>query len=570
MKRHTYHITLTLKGPILTKSSSPSDFGVDAAFARVAIGPAQGKCCIPATHIKGKLRESLTMSGLDSTKVEALFGKASLEETLYETHPGSLRFSAFIAQDTGSPALHTRIKVNDDTGSVERGALLVEEMPFGFGQQAIFTGCVSSLNDCPDLEKILHRAFGFLTHIGCNRSIGYGKFLSVEIKKITTHQPFLSIPDGDILLPLTISPEGFLCITKHKIGGNLMESEDIIPGNMLAGAIMATARHLGHDVTLKTCFNDITFRHAFPCHASAERPQAMPLSLVQHKKTIYDCASCTAITAHNGEAPEFATDWKTTALAEDKYPRVRPFRELIVRTAIDSEKGTADRGEREREGKLFAWEVIHPFDGENTPIVWKSLLNIPATITPEQRLALADTLTHLSYLSKSKVDATVTLGQAIAPPAVECRQGETLSICLQSPALLADPWRQEQQSGCISAAAMHALYTKIFEKTLPGLKLERFYAQQHMAGGAFLWHHFQKKRADYYPWILTTPGSVFTFTVENETKAQAALTAALISGLPLPPHHADDTWETNPYIPANGFGEIRIHQPLFPAYPPHV
>jgi hypothetical protein len=570
MKRHTYHITLTLEGPILTKSSSPSDFGVDAAFARIAIGPAQGKCCIPATHIKGKLRESLAMSGLDSGKVEALFGKASPDESLYDSHPGNLRFSAFIAQDTGSPALHTRIKVDDASGSVERGALLVEEMPFGFGQQAIFTGRISSLNDCPDLENILHRAFGFLTHIGSNRSIGYGKFLSVTIEKISTQQPSLSIPDGDILLPLTISPEGFLCITKHKIGGNLMESDDVIPGNMLAGAIMATAKHLGHDATLKSCFNDITFRHAIPCHPSAERPQAMPLSLVQHEKKFYDCVSSTAITAHNEEAPAFATDWKTTALAEERYPRVRPFRELIVRTAIDSEKGTADRGEGEREGKLFAWEVIHPFDGENKPIVWKSLLRIPASITPEQRHALADTLTHLSYLSKSKVDANVTLGKAIAPPTVKCTQGETLSICLQSPALLADPWRQEKQSGGISAEDMHALYAKIFEKILPSLKLVRFYTQQHMAGGAFLWHHFQNKRQDYYPWILTTPGSVFTFTVEDETSAQAALTAALISGLPLPPHHKDDTWQTNPYIPANGFGEIRIHQPLFPAYPPHV
>lgn len=570
MKRTIYQITLTLEGPILTKSSSPSDFGVDAAFTRLSIAPDRGKCYIPATHIKGKLRESLGMSGFLAKDLDRIFGEPGVDGIFDTVKRGAWRFTPFIAQKAGQNKLHTRIKVNDDTGSVEHGALLVEEMPFAFGESVDFIGQISILGEEREMEKILHRAFRLLTHIGSNRGIGYGKFLDVKVENVPANHEPLTIPEGDILLPLTISPQGFLCITKHKIGGNLMESDDIIPGNMLAGAIMETAAKLQLADTLKKCFNSITFRHAHPCDVAAQRPEALPLSLVKHKDEMYDCATVNNPTAHAGVAPEFAADWKnsTYAKAEEKYPRAHPFRELLVRTAIDSEKGTADRGSGDRDGKLFAWEVVHPFDSENQHIVWKTFLHLPASLTVGQRSALAKTLAHLSFLSKSKVDATVALGEPVTIQKPSCETGKIITLCLQSPALLADPWRQHQKCGAIPAAQMKEFYMEVFAKILPGLTLEQFYARQQMAGGEYLWHQFQKKKNDYYPWILTAAGSVFTFKVDDAKQAQSSLEQALLTGLKLPEHHKDDTWQTNPYIPANGFGEIRLHQPQFPAYPP--
>jgi hypothetical protein len=316
----------------------------------------------------------------------------------------------------------------------------------------------------------------------------------------------------------------------------------------------------------------------------------MPLSAVSAGNVFYDVADykmphLLQNEMGNWQAPAFCVDWKgaTWAKAESQVGAAHPARELRVRTAIDSENRTGEKGDSNSGGSLFAWELIHPWldktDGEPEPIVWKGRIELTAVADLNKRREtakqIASIFCQLGFLSKTKAACKNTMIPAESLQAQKMKKGDNLALVLRTPALLADPRFQNVENvtakhGSLNATELWKLYNAIWnELSGNSLSLSHYFARQFLAGGNYLALRYQikgKARKSYDPWLLTSAGSVFVFKIFDETKAQSILGNWFNKGLPLPDwarKEYGDTWEKNPYIPNNGFGEIALHQPFF-------
>jgi CRISPR/Cas system CSM-associated protein Csm3 (group 7 of RAMP superfamily) len=317
-------IKLTLEGPILTKSSMPGRYGIDASMAENH----EGKYSIPGTLVKGRLRQSweelkdLTSSSfITCSEINNLLGlKSGNSEDTDNTIPvtpsrATLKFSDFICKEEKQTRDLHRIKMDEEKGTVKKGALLIMETPFAPGEEAKFSGEISFFaEDKAEVDKIIgyiDKGLRWITSLGSDRTVGFGKFINVEIKEITPKGE-VQIKDSqaeDGKLCLIITPKTPFCIAKRKIHSNLFESEIFIPGGVIKGTIAsAWGQLLGKsiedgideefddswfdDSRKKLCknFNKIRFYHAFPAKkCKLCRPVTPPLSLVKvDDKSYYD------------------------------------------------------------------------------------------------------------------------------------------------------------------------------------------------------------------------------------------------------------------------------------------
>ena len=133
-------IELTVKGPFITKSSSPGEYGIDSVAAR----DRSGTPYIAGTHLTGKLREALKEladigSGPAQVEIDGWFGKES--EPTGDNAPirKRVRFDDFVAvaPDDGT---RYRIRIDEDRGAVYSGAYQVIESLFAPGKEYSFKG----------------------------------------------------------------------------------------------------------------------------------------------------------------------------------------------------------------------------------------------------------------------------------------------------------------------------------------------------------------------------------------------------------------------------------------------
>jgi len=187
-------------------------------------------------------------------------------------------------------------------------------------------------------------------------------------------------------------------------------------------------------------------------------------------------------------------------------------------------------------------------------------------------------------VSKTKARCRVgvtSIAKTEDPP--DLQDGQTFTLVLKTPALLADPRfpkvKKDSQFGALSAAEMLSFYKAVWsELSGNSLELSHHFARQFLAGGSYLAHRFQKKKnpnGPYDPWLLTDGGSVFVFKVTNAVTAKEKLQEWFATGLPLPDWAKDrlgDDWKHNPYLRQNGFGEVAVHRPDFatPKAPPVI
>lgn len=581
---YCFDITLTLQGPILTKATTPASFGLDAAVARDFT---TGRPMLPGTLVEGKVRESLFQLG-EIERLEELFGKETKEASGNEPERGRLLIGDLIAKNSPSdeakpvPTL-SRTALDSTLGSAKGESLRVIETPFLAGDKVVFEGkatCFCADDEgAKEIAGLLRAGLLWLVQAGANRTTGFGRVLGASVESSKVESDPTTVGDAPVALDLEITPLGPLCIAKHKIGDNLFESDTVIPGNMLAGAIMQTAAEMGIAGELKDDFHKIRFRHAFPTTAEKPRPRVLPLSTVKVGAIDYDVSGQREPVLLKDEsgvpvAPQFPIDWKEHGDALSNLDWAFPVRELRVRTAIDSTSRTADRGEEGAAGKLFAWEMVHPLcDDRKTPVLWRTRIDLSGVKNPVATAnVLAKVLAQLSFVSKTKVRCKVGI-TAVTEPETVTINSEKISLVLQSHAQLVDPRFQEvagvPQSGALSATDLFKLYAAVWEELSGGsLKLSHHFAQQHLAGGNYLAIRFQKKkgRKAYDPWLLTNAGSVFVFTVHDEEKAKKKMEAWSVGGLPLPEwakKEFGDQWFENPYRPENGFGEIAVHRTEF-------
>jgi hypothetical protein len=369
---------------------------------------------------------------------------------------------------------------------------------------------------------------------------------------------------------------------------NLFEGREVIPGAVLKGALASTwAAFLGRapDTSVSEAFDSkrqalgrhfdkLLFRHAFPL-MDGERALTLPQSLAKAGKRFCDVADCpVAIRLKDHEdkyvAPAFPIDWKSKdyghVLPALGWPDLK--KETRVRTAIDASTGRAE------DEKLFAYECVVP--GETR---WGLNLSFAMIESDTEREKVRDQLAGLLYALGGEIGwigKTKTFARLAPKPAFPTRRvsglpsalkmGDTVRLQLQTDALMGN-WLALNESAGVEE--VEKLYGDAFDELSVGaLKLHNYFARQKLLGGNYFWHR-HGAGAPYRPWLLTEAGSVFVLEVLEPQAAKEWLERWLERGLPLPAWLDKEAleseakgrprWQTIPYLPEGGYGEILIN-----------
>ncbi len=602
----TLPVILTLEGPILSKSTSIGGHGLDAIMTKNY----KGEYYLPGTLVKGRLRQAIEeLSSVDQS-LEDFNGKwlgkeAGNTDNQAPVAPERTRvnFHDFVykktvtgenelKKDDRDKTLH-RIKIDKERGSVEKGALLIIDAPFAVNEHIDFSGEITFIakdeSDINNVKNCIEVGLKWIPAFGSEKSVGFGKLLQVDIaepkkEKIINVQSYEKAA-GNELSDIIITPGGLFCFAKRQVTKNLFESEDIIPGNAIKGALATTwagildkngnievdANFDPNRKELSENFGKIRFTHAFPVQRTKnERPVVAPLSLVKSKKTsedkekIYDLAFQEVTILIDPYAPAFATDWKDRSDVDKVFGwHEKPDRELRIRTSIDRKRLKAE------DKKLFAYEMVIP-----KGFKWSSRIDLSRTdqsSRPEIESQLREILSvGLIGMSKTKTSAKIEFPTAKLKNKIKSKcepidwsGGKYWVLTLQTPAILCNPANLNESS---TGKDLNSEYKEVWSKISgKALELSHFFATQSLAGGYYLHKRFQGDRP-YRPYLLTDAGSVFV--LKEKTCAMNVVEKWFNYGLDFPEWAKTEylrnttdgnNWKSCPYIPENGYGEIAVN-----------
>lgn len=608
MQKTILHLSLTLRGPLLTQSASPGDLGFDVVVARNH----NDKSYLPGTLISGKIRQSLEELDdaiKDQDKPDWFAPKLNdwLGYRAENDFPlrKQLYFSDFILdQETPTASTRYRIKIDPERGAVEQHQIVMLENPFISGESYTFNGQIHFFSPSADVDSIKQHidiAIKWFSHLGALKSIGYGQVEKVDISnvesQIIAEPKAAKTPDklGFVLQPLYP-----FCLAGKPNADNLFKSELIISGGAIKGCIATTWTQLLEQnsinfTTLQAHFSQLHISHAFAGVDENKRPVVAPLSIVTtieiikhpekevEKKThYYDVAQLPSACLIDGQAPQFSVDWKDSekTLTSYPWPYIRfknwgwdsPKAELRVHTAIDR------KTIRSKENELFAYEQIVPEQKQ-----WVGEIDLTG-IDENQRAKVLEELKALCQygiagLGKTKTPVQIQLideVKASIQSNLEPLTDNCWAITLQTDTLLGSPKNLDETSG---KAELEAMYQDTWHDiSNQKLTLLRYFARQHLTGGRFRQNTMQKEQA-YRPWLLTEAGSVFVLQAEKDVDVKDMLKLWQSQGLPLSKETiewyrlGDDKqqyWKHTPFVPENGYGEIAInlqHELITPLKP---
>ena len=608
----TLPVTLTLEGPVLSKSTSMGGYGLDAVMAKNS----KEEYYLPGTLIKGRLRQAIDeLSAVDSSLKD--FNNIWLGKETGNTDNQApvdpirtkLNFSDFVykkpatTEDSDNKnninqTIH-RIKIDRERGSVEKGALLVMDAPFAVGAHIDFSGEITFTaedeNEIDNVKKCIETGLRWIPAFGGEKSVGFGKLLTVHIaepeQKAINIMPHTKVA-GNEIVNIIIKPDSPFCFAKRQVTKNLFESDDIIPGSAIKGALVSTwVGMLGKtgDIKVDPNFDSnrkelsenlgkIRFTHAFPVQDTQnKRPVVAPLSLVktknksEDKEVIYDVIfQESAILIDGHTPPAFAIDWKGSRSDVDKIFGwdKKPKRELRIRTAIDREKRKAE------DKKLFAYEMVDP-----KGFKWASRIDL-SRVDQSSRAEIESQLREILLsvglvgMSKTKISAEIEfpageLKNKIKSKCESIDRGKNKYwvITLQTPAILCNPANLNETS---TSQDLLSEYKTVWDKISGDtLELSHFFATQSLAGGYYLHKRFQREKP-YRPYLLTDAGSVFI--LKETTYAGNTINKWFKYGLDFPEWAKKEYskkiedqetdgghWRNCPYIPENGYGEIAVN-----------
>jgi hypothetical protein len=599
-----WDVTLTIRGPILTTSSAPLEFGIDAPFARNAAG----EYYIAGTLVKGRLKDAwreLHDTGLGDWDWQTLIGREpKKDDPDWTSERGALQFTDFVysgsnLDEKSEEKIIYRIECDDATGAVSRGQNLMIQTPFQAGGNFPFKGrvwAIVSEKVAKELDTSLSQGLCWIPGVGADTTVGFGVVSGIAVSRAhdIAHGEGLENPPAGDIWALAFRPNGPLCVGGKRIAENIFESEAEIPGGVLKGAIAdailrihdSKARDVSELSNLSTCtmkelcaeFSDLRFLHAKPAKiVPRKRPSAIPASTARigSLATLKDVALATALP--NFPAPEFSIDWKYYDDAEELFGITHVPRELRVRTKIKSDVRRAE------DGALFAYRMVVQralaASGNIEEYEWLTEVSFSQIGDDERRAKakaqLADLLSRFGIPGVGKLKthcATSCVKDTLAAASAKTEKkskATTWVITLQTPALLCEV--QMISAGLSDATAAYEAYWSEVSKSEGSeskLTLVRHFAQQTLVGGEFLWKQYSSKKS-YSPLVLTDSGAVFVLEATKNadvTQIEKLIGVWESEGLPVAKAvrtklnmagNAND-WDKCPYIPQNGYGEIAV------------
>ncbi|MCP4164946.1 MAG: hypothetical protein GY759_03510 [Chloroflexi bacterium] len=604
MQLYATKLILTILGPFLTAATATESYGVDKSFHRNY----KGELTIPASHVKGKLRMAFMElepyfgenSGPDLVH---WFGKPS-EENQYTPELGMLRFSDLICESKPShppanPSTRTRVTINRESQTAAEHLLREVEDHFTSGSKTEFMGKISffaeSEAEARELVKVLAVGLRWLPNLGAEKGVGFGRLSTVSIAEpLPERRGAASAVDGGEGLHLRISPnEPILVGGIKKRRTNFVSSRRLLSGGLLKGAL-ATALNESYGVrppsnpieaasavdfegyeTLVKHFSKIRVTHAFPTYTGDPRPLRIPISTVEVGDELRDSALSDDVypLSDSGDAPAYFIDWKK---GRDFFGGASPQTSFVTRSAIE------ETSRRTLSGQLFTYAFLHPHDDQGRAIEWvcdvdfSAIEDSEARVKAREEFAKAMQLLHLRLgkLDRSaQVEVRNGFAQPLEPSLGLVKDGLAI-ITLQTDAIMLDPAAVSQLA---PAGDLHDLYAA-FWHVLSGaevsgacFELIDFYAHQGFEGG-YLYHRYlgsverKTRPQNYRPYYVTRAGSVFKLKVVDEKAARKCLSSWLAHGIPLPSwadqvynQYGTDLWQTCPFVPENGYGEITVN-----------
>jgi hypothetical protein len=581
---------ITLLGPFLTKSTKSGGFGIDAPVAR----DSQGRMYVPGAQVRGRLREAwdgLAHAGLLADSDIVAYLGPNRDDNNWRRRPALLRFSDFVHVPSATAAkmrLSQRIKIDPNRGSVEKGALQILESPFENNERCVFEGTIrfevqANNAGVREIERRIEKALQWIDSFGALKTSGFGRVDRVACTSRVAHTAKAPELRGD-RISFALRPRQPFCIAGHRPAGNIFESETAIPGAAIRGCIAAAlnkaaGKPVSAEVIASTdparpelCrhFPLLRVTHLLPSRrGGAVRPSPLPRSFVASSVNLTDFALRADLPMIDGKAARFSGDWKKKDWDHlpETFHTVPVPKELRVRTAID----TTNR--RAEESMLFAYEMCVP-DKKEKELDWLGTFDLSA-IPSDDRAKVAEQLSGLlanglDGLGKTKASASVVPldhGPSVASSLDPIGPDRDLwVVTLVTPALLCDP-RDLLDTAVPAADLQRSAYAATFAQTSGGdLELVRYFHDQRLAGGEFLYQAFQQGRP-YWPWLLTLPGSVFVLRGRGP-RAANQIKDWFDSGLPIPaklrdlyglPEDEREQWRGCPFVRQNGFGEIAVN-----------
>lgn len=620
MTRYRYPITLTIRGPVLSRAVATGRVGIDA----LALRDDHDDAALPGTLVRGLLREAWQTLGC-ADLIAALLGgdpqaarKPDKDQPAWRLPRAALhlaeRFSA--RQPGAEEQFRHRVRVEPDTGAVSGGGLFIIDSPFAPGETVRFQGhavldpalipaSAGERYDRDDsraeLGRLLQKGLRYIAAVGALKGVGFGRVVGVTVGDPEPIAPTrVTIPaearratqegPAPLALGLRLRPDRPLCFPlpgpKGTLG-NRYRSDECIPGTALKAALAhrwPTADEAGR--LRERYFDRLRITRAVPVQIGpGARPLAIPYSLAVVDRDegfdLLDLARDPGLIHRYPRAPRLQPDWKARhhdhARDELGWGEMPPARGLAVHNAIDPDTGTV-RYVTDPDGPgglLFSLETIAPDQHR-----WLANLTLPA-VAPRHRDALVALLQQclregLGPLGKTDAQVAVEAISTAAPlhgtSDNVLRDGLAI-VTLQTPALLLPPGLALPNAN--GGDALLAAYRAAFGTCTRGaLQLKHFFARQQLGGGAYWWHRFRKRETPYRPVLLTQAGSVFVFSVTPGQDDAAKQVLRKWRDLGLPPHPAapggngHKDWQTNPWLRENGYGEVAINAAIHWRTPP--
>lgn len=589
MMRIDLSIQMEISGPLLSQSSEPGHPGHDMVVAR----DEKGIPYVPGSLITGKVNQALHeirgAVGQNPTWFDPKIDRW-LGETRENTSPRrkQLFFTDFVLKDQtrNDRLIRNRIAIDRSRGAVKKHQNVIIEAPFDAQPKHTFASKLIFFtpSDAEASNIIRHVKAGllWLDQVGALRSVGFGR-----IENFGFFEERSSISAGSATVPPTdrvgfkVIPDQPFCLAEKLRSNNLFESGATIPGGAILGCIATTWSHLTgnhHEslsdivdpdrTALRTVFNLLRITHAHPSAVSLQRPVVAPLSLTKIEEgETYDVALLDGPCLIKNRVPEFAIDWKDDSDVKKDYGWPTIHKQLRVRTAIQPETL------RSADEKLFAYEqILHD------ELSWYAELDlslVPEEVQPKVLTELRSLLEHgVIGLGKTKTTARIEFlsrnenpVRSKFPSDSKPFPGNLWVVTLQSDTLLGSPEKLDES---ITDVELYTMYSTAWHDLSEGnLTLLRYFARQKLAGSEYFYRRFQK--GPYKPYLLTEAGSVFVLRAGGDPeKSQNLITAWLKQGLPITGktrnwYGIDDNpglqWQSCPYIPQNGYGEIAVNLP---------
>jgi hypothetical protein len=573
-ERRVYNVSLCLRSPFMFEGTVNTRTGVDAAFLR----DAEDHPVIPSTQVRGVLRAALitldaaTSGGvITAREINALFGEKSTGEEAGQDTPirACVLFSDLTGPKPDAALQTTRIRIDEATGTVAKGALQVIELAAPLGSECVFTGSLvirfgKGLN-IARTEKALAKAWALVPSIGAYKSAGFGEV--VTEKSAISEDAAARAP----LAPKTINTNAGrqwfdavldrpLLVDAHRLAENIFESATIIPGAAIKGALaqrLELAGLLG-DAELSDALTRTRISHAFPIDPDTGRRLELPLglSLLSSAGALADAigGGLGKAPLRDGEAVSLLADCKqldvTKARGALGLRSLEVARLSRTHVKIDEEKLSAVPT------KLFATVAVSHKHSDHDPVRWRFCVDFDGSAPARTLRALfaepIDGLGRSAAIATIKETSAPTDINADSPPA----HANLVDIILQTPAMMTGP-----RKGSEAPQSIFEAHRDYFEEYLDGANLVNLFAERRMAGGYIATRRRPYGADTYYPFIITQPGSVFRLDISAKG-ARAALEKALGSGLPAVKLNGETvTWRNCAFVTENGYGEIALYRP---------